>query len=163
MKRGLILGNCSINDIEDVIPSLRAIPHILEVNTLDGNPYEFSCEVQAPDQSSFHSSLYEIRNLELVTSTSTMISIKDATRDKTPLSEYNNGLIMINCELGREDEIIEKLGEMDNIIFIEAIYGIYDLFAKIEASDYQKMTEFSQKIGRMDHIAKSFLIPIKKS
>jgi len=162
MKRGLILGNCNIKDIDDVIPSLQAIPHILEVNMLDGNPYEFSCEVQAPDQSSFHSSLYEIRNLDLVTSTSTMISIKDAVREKTPKTESNNGLVMINCELGREEEIIEKLSGMGEVVFIEAIYGIYDLFAKIESSDYQKMTEFSQKIGRMDHIAKSFLIPIKE-
>jgi hypothetical protein len=69
---------------------------------------------------------------------------------------------MINCELGREDEIIERLSAMDEIVYVEAIYGIYDLFARIESSGFKEMTEFSQKIGRMDHIAKSFLIPIKE-
>ena len=49
--------------------------------------------------------------------------------------------VLMKCELGAEEEVIEKLREMDEILFVDETYGAYDLIAKVEAANIEKLRE----------------------
>jgi DNA-binding Lrp family transcriptional regulator len=41
--------------------------------------------------------------------------------------------VLINCDLGKEKQIIQDLKHIDNVKEIQATFGVYDLIAKIES------------------------------
>lgn len=58
--------------------------------------------------------------------------------------------ILINCETGSEDKVVDELSKMDEISEIQKIMGVYDVIAKLEAdseSDIKNM--ISSKIQKI--------------
>jgi len=47
--------------------------------------------------------------------------------------------VLINCELGKESEVLEQLRKVENVVDTQETYGIYDIVARIE-SDNQPAT-----------------------
>ena len=43
--------------------------------------------------------------------------------------------ILINSEIGKEQEVQEHLLKLPNVVEAYVLYGVYDLIAKIEAED----------------------------
>ena len=43
--------------------------------------------------------------------------------------------ILINSEIGKEQEVQEHLLKLPNVVEAFVLYGVYDLIAKIEAED----------------------------
>jgi DNA-binding Lrp family transcriptional regulator len=41
--------------------------------------------------------------------------------------------VLINCELGAEEEITDALKKLDEVVFVEKVHGAYDLLVKVEA------------------------------
>lgn len=41
--------------------------------------------------------------------------------------------VLINCDLGKEEQIIQDLKHMDNVKEVQATFGVYDIIAKIES------------------------------
>ena len=41
--------------------------------------------------------------------------------------------VLINCELGSEESIIQELKNLDNVIEVHGTFGAYDILAKIES------------------------------
>jgi len=41
--------------------------------------------------------------------------------------------VLVNAEVGSEDQVVKKLREIDNVKEAHLVYGVYDLIAKIEA------------------------------
>ena len=61
--------------------------------------------------------------------------------------------VLINCELGAEEEITEKLKELDEVAFIDKVYGAYDLLVKVEAANPVEVREtISWKIKNVKKI-----------
>jgi len=60
---------------------------------------------------------------------------------------------LINSELGKEDEVLEKLKTFPEVKEAHIVYGIYDIIAKLEAESLQilKNTLIS-KIWIMDEV-----------
>ena len=49
--------------------------------------------------------------------------------------------IMLNCELGAEAEIIEKLKELEQVTDVFETIGTHDMLVKLQADNFEKIRE----------------------
>jgi DNA-binding Lrp family transcriptional regulator len=49
--------------------------------------------------------------------------------------------VMLNCELGAEVEIIEKLKELDYVSDVFETIGTHDMLVKLQAENFEKIRE----------------------
>jgi len=54
--------------------------------------------------------------------------------------------VLLNCELGAEEEIIGKLNELENVKEVHGTFGAYDITAKLEAETTESLEKPSHKI-----------------
>jgi len=61
--------------------------------------------------------------------------------------------VLINCELGSEELIIQQLKNIDDISEVSGTFGAYDILAKIESPTVETLREIiTWKIRKIDHI-----------
>ena len=61
--------------------------------------------------------------------------------------------VLINCELGSEESIIQELKNLDGVIEVHGTFGAYDILAKIESSTVDVLREtITWKIRKIDQI-----------
>ena len=61
--------------------------------------------------------------------------------------------VLINTELGAENEVRKKLLEIPEIEEAYAVYGVYDIIAKLRADSMEKIKEvITWKIRRMEKV-----------
>jgi DNA-binding Lrp family transcriptional regulator len=49
--------------------------------------------------------------------------------------------VMLNCELGAEVKIIEKLKELEQVIDVFETIGTHDMLVKLQAENFEKIRE----------------------
>ena len=49
--------------------------------------------------------------------------------------------VLLNCELGAEEELIEKLNELEQVKDVFETIGTHDVMVKIEAENFEKIRE----------------------
>ncbi len=49
--------------------------------------------------------------------------------------------VLVNCDLGSEDTIIEDLKHIESVREVHGTFGAYDIIAKIENPDRDKLRE----------------------
>ena len=61
--------------------------------------------------------------------------------------------ILINCELGSEESIIQELKNLDGVIEVHGTFGSYDILTKIESPTVDVLREtITWKIRKIDQI-----------
>ena len=61
--------------------------------------------------------------------------------------------VLINCELGSEESIIQQLKNIDSVIEVHGTFGAYDILAKIESSTVEMLREtITWKIRKIEKI-----------
>jgi DNA-binding Lrp family transcriptional regulator len=61
--------------------------------------------------------------------------------------------VLINCELGSEESIIQQLKSLDGVVEVHGTFGAYDILAKIESSTVEVLREtITWKIRKIDQI-----------
>ncbi len=61
--------------------------------------------------------------------------------------------VLINCDLGYEEQIIEELKHISDVKEIHGTYGVYDIFAKVESDQITTLREtITSKIRKIDRI-----------
>lgn len=61
--------------------------------------------------------------------------------------------VLINCELGSEDEIIRELQRVPEVVEVKGVFGVYDIITKLTAESSDKLKEIiSTKIRRITKI-----------
>ena len=61
--------------------------------------------------------------------------------------------ILINCELGSEELIIQQLKNIDDISEVSGTFGAYDILTKSESSTVETLREIiTWKIRKIAHI-----------
>ncbi len=61
--------------------------------------------------------------------------------------------VLVNCDLGSEDEIIEDLKHMDSVREVHGTFGAYDIIAKVENSERDKLSEIiTWHIRKLKHV-----------
>ena len=49
--------------------------------------------------------------------------------------------VLVNSELGSEDELQSELKKVEGIVGVYQVYGVYDLIVEVEAESGQKLKE----------------------
>ena len=58
--------------------------------------------------------------------------------------------VLINCESGSEDRVVDELSKMDKVREIQKIMGVYDAIAKLEADSESDIKDVvSSKIRKI--------------
>ena len=61
--------------------------------------------------------------------------------------------VLVCCDLGSEDDIIEDLKHIDSVKEISGTFGAYDIIAKVENQDREKLREtITWGIRRLTHV-----------
>lgn len=61
--------------------------------------------------------------------------------------------VMLNCELGAEVEIIEKLKELEQVKDVFETIGTHDMLVKLQAENFEKIREIiSWNIQKLDKV-----------
>ncbi|MCE4624827.1 MAG: Lrp/AsnC ligand binding domain-containing protein [Desulfurococcales archaeon] len=62
-------------------------------------------------------------------------------------------IIMINTDVGKEDEIMEKLFELEEVKDVFLVYGIHDIVAIVETETMDQLRSLiTEKIRQMDGV-----------
>tara|TARA_Y100001949_G_C15886080_1_gene286016 strand:- start:410 stop:652 length:243 start_codon:yes stop_codon:yes gene_type:complete len=69
--------------------------------------------------------------------------------------------VLVNCDLGAEEETINKLKGLEHVKEVHGTFGAYDLVANIEADTAEKLREtVTWKIRKMDKIRSTLTLTI---
>jgi len=49
--------------------------------------------------------------------------------------------VLINCELGSEESVVSELKSMDDVVEVHGTFGAYDILAKVESEQVEKLRE----------------------
>lgn len=61
--------------------------------------------------------------------------------------------VLINAEIGSEDEVVAEMRKISNVKESYVVYGVYDIVAKVEADSMDKLKEIvTWKIRRLDKV-----------
>ena len=61
--------------------------------------------------------------------------------------------VMINCELGAEETIMEKLKEIEQVKDVFGTIGTHDMIVKLDAENFEKIREIvSKNIQKIEKI-----------
>ena len=47
--------------------------------------------------------------------------------------------ILINCELGKESEVLEQLRKVENVVDTQETFGVYDIVARIDSDSQSQL------------------------
>jgi len=62
-------------------------------------------------------------------------------------------VVMINVDIGKEDEVFNKLLELPEVKEVYMVYGVHDLIVILETSDMDTMRSIiTQKIRKIDGV-----------
>ena len=59
----------------------------------------------------------------------------------TNISTMPTAFVLINTEIGAEEEILNELNKVPNVKEAYVVYGLYDIVAKVEAETMNKLKE----------------------
>jgi DNA-binding Lrp family transcriptional regulator len=63
------------------------------------------------------------------------------------------GYVLINCELGSEEAVISELKSIEGIKEVHGTFGAYDILAKVESDQVEKLREtITWKISKIPKI-----------
>ena len=75
-----------------------------------------------------------------------------------------SAFVMINTEVGAEREVLERLRKFTDIKESYAVFGIYDIVAKIEADSMEKLKEIIDwRIRRLDKVRSTLTMIVTES
>ncbi len=72
--------------------------------------------------------------------------------------------VLINADVGAEEEILKELGKIENVEEAHFVYGVYDIIAKISANTMEKVKEtVTWKIRRLDKVRSTLTMIVIES
>ena len=61
--------------------------------------------------------------------------------------------VLVNCDLGSEDSIIQDLKHIESVREVHGTFGAYDIIAKVENQDREKLREtIIWNIRKLEHV-----------
>ncbi len=61
--------------------------------------------------------------------------------------------VLVSCDLGSEDTIIEELNHIESVREVHGTFGAYDIIAKVENPDRDKLREtIIWNIRKLEHV-----------
>jgi DNA-binding Lrp family transcriptional regulator len=72
-----------------------------------------------------------------------------------------SAILLINCKLGFDKEVINRLSEIPLVTQVYRVYGAYDIITKVVAATEEKLQEFL-KSKRLDNIVSTVTLVTKE-
>ena len=61
--------------------------------------------------------------------------------------------VLINCDLGSEEEIIKQVKKIPEVIEVSGVYGVYDIVLKVKGETMDKLREtITCHVRRIDKV-----------
>jgi DNA-binding Lrp family transcriptional regulator len=61
--------------------------------------------------------------------------------------------VLINCDLGSEEEIILEIKKLPETVEVSGVYGVYDIIARISSDSMDKLREtITWHVRRIDNV-----------
>jgi len=74
------------------------------------------------------------------------------------------GFVLMNCDLGAEEYIIEELNKIPQVAQAYVTFGAYDIIAEINANSHEDFEEtVSMKIRRLSRIVSTMTLNVVDS
>ena len=74
------------------------------------------------------------------------------------------GFVLLNCDLGSEEYILEELNNINGVNHAYITFGAYDVIAEIHAEDQVEFDEIvSMKIRRLARVVSTMTLNVVKS
>ena len=74
------------------------------------------------------------------------------------------GFVLLNCDLGSEEYIMEELNNINGVNHAYITFGAYDVIAEIHAEDQLEFDEIvSMKIRRLARVVSTMTLNVVKS
>ena len=62
-------------------------------------------------------------------------------------------IVLINTDIGAEEEVLEKLGDIEGVTEAFIVYGVYDIVAKVQAPSTEALKEIiSNRIRKLSKV-----------
>ena len=72
--------------------------------------------------------------------------------------------ILINSELGKEEDVLKELRSIENVKEVHFVYGVYDIIVKVEAENMEKLKEIvTLKIRRLSDVRSTLTMTVADS
>ena len=69
--------------------------------------------------------------------------------------------VLVNCDLGAEEEIISGLKQIEQVKEVHGTFGAYDIIAKVQTESADKLREaITWKIRKMDKIRSTLTLTV---
>jgi len=65
----------------------------------------------------------------------------------------SKAFVLINTDMGSEDEVSKELKEIEEVKEVYNVYGVYDLVVRLEAETMQQLKQaISEKVRRLKNV-----------
>lgn len=72
--------------------------------------------------------------------------------------------VLINCELGSENEIIEKIRKVPEVVEVYRVFGVYDIIMRISTNDVETLKDIiAWKIKNLDKVRSALTMIVTES
>ncbi|MCX8209295.1 MAG: Lrp/AsnC ligand binding domain-containing protein [Sulfolobales archaeon] len=62
-------------------------------------------------------------------------------------------IVLINTDIGSEDEVLEQLSRIDGVVEASVVYGVYDVVVKVKAGTIEELKEIiTNKIRKLSKV-----------
>ena len=69
--------------------------------------------------------------------------------------------VLINCDLGYEEQIIEELKHISDVKEVHGTFGAYDILAKVESANVKNLREsITWKIRKLDRVRSTLTLMV---
>ena len=70
-------------------------------------------------------------------------------------------IVLINAEVGSEDELLRELRKLNNVSEACAVYGVYDIVAKVEAETMKELREvITSEVRKLKNLRSSLTMMV---
>jgi DNA-binding Lrp family transcriptional regulator len=70
-------------------------------------------------------------------------------------------IVLINAEIGSEEELLRELRKVNNVSEAHAVYGVYDILAKVDAETMKELKEvITSKIRKLKNLRSSLTMMV---
>ncbi len=64
----------------------------------------------------------------------------------------HSAIVLINCDLGYEEDIIKTISNISGVTSIVGTYGVYDLVANVKTQTLEELNNSIARIRKVPHV-----------
>lgn len=74
--------------------------------------------------------------------------------------DTHKGFILLNCDLGAEEYIVDELSQMDGVANAYLTFGAYDVIAEVHADDREKFERAVASIRKLSRVVSTMTLNV---